>query len=681
MPMMAIGVSHFLTELGILALRSLVLGGLARITLWAFRMRAPSVRLFVWTTVLYGSLVLPVLAWILPPVVAPVPSVLRPATAERFQTPTRAAQQVATPNRSKRVRGISSQEEIKAATQVLLDLQAARSLPGYARSFAWWGLVATWTYWTVSLILLVRIAIAQFLGSRLLRQARRIGEDRVHSRLNIAAGSLRLLHLPEIAESEVVSVPITMGVLRPTIVFPANWRSWSVPKLDAVIAHELSHVARRDALTQRVALLYRAIFWFSPFAWWLNRHLAELAEQASDESVLSRGLDHNVYARTLLGFFEALRVAPGRVWWQGVAMATSGQVEQRMERILAWRGAVPMSLKKSVAVAIVVFAIPVVYVTASLQAAEPSSIAQQPASPSAAAKPTPAPSAPSIAPVGAASAPAVAPVAPGPGGGVAAVAPVAPVLAGGVPGVGPVAPAALANAFQADSFAHHGDSYSYGSDDEQRFVIVTGNSDSVTMSGSSQDVRHAKKLKQTIPGDFIWFQRDERSYVIRDQATVARAKKLWAPQEELGKKQEALGKQQEALGKKQEAIGKRMEAVRVQVPDMTAQLDKLRAEMKALSSGATQEQIGNLQSEIGELQSKIGEIQSHAGDQQSKLGEEMGALGEQQGKLGEEQGELGRQQGELAEKATREMKEILDEAIKNGTAQPEPDSRGDGASL
>jgi hypothetical protein len=49
----------------------------------------------------------------------------------------------------------------------------------------------------------------------------------------------------------------------------------------------------------------------------------------------------------------------------------------------------------------------------------------------------------------------------------------------------------------------------------------------------------------------------------------------------------------------------------------------------------------------------------------------LGALGEQQGKLGEQYGELGRQQGELAEKATREMKQLLDEAITKGTAQPE----------
>jgi len=51
-------------------------------------------------------------------------------------------------------------------------------------------------------------------------------------------------------------------------------------------------------------------------------------------------------------------------------------------------------------------------------------------------------------------------------------------------------------------------------------------------------------------------------------------------------------------------------------------------------------------------------------------------LGEQQGKLGEQQGELGRQQAELAQKASRAMKELLDDAIKKGLAQPEPQQPG-----
>ncbi len=111
----------------------------------------------------------------------------------------------------------------------------------------------------------------------------------------------------------------------------------------------------------------------------------------------------------------------------------------------------------------------------------------------------------------------------------------------------------------------------------------------------------AEELRKKINGDFIFFRRGGKAYVIRDQATIDRARKFWAPEEELGKKQEELGKQQEALGKQQEELGDKMEQVHVAVPDMSAELDKLKSELQQLNGGATQDQIGDIQSKIGEL--------------------------------------------------------------------------------
>jgi hypothetical protein len=528
----------------------------------------------------------------------------------------------------------------------------------------------------------LRFVVGLAFGHRLVQNSRKIDEPRLTIRL--AANVADLPFPPRAAESELISVPLTMGALRPTILLPCEWRDWDDAKLDAVLAHEVSHVARHDALTQRVSLLHRAIFWFSPLAWWLDRHLADLAEQASDEAALACGVDRKDYARTLLGFFETLQTAPGRVWWQGVSMAKAGQAEQRIERILSWKGSVAMHLKKSITIAVVAFALPAVYLAASVH---PASAHPQSAQPTTAQAPTPAAtSEPAPAPDAASQA---EPAIPAPGGEAqisgeppAPAMPPAPSagVAGGVAGPPPVPPAApnapigpvdQVEPAPSQQSSHHGFSYHYGFDDEDRFVIVSGNTDSFTMSGTGQDARHVEKLRKNIQGDFIWFQRDEKSYVIRDQATIDRAKKFWAPQQELGKKQEELGKQQEALGKQQQELGAKMQAIRVNLPDMTAELDKLKAELQQLSSGATVEQVGHLQSEIGRLQSKIGNVQSHAGDQQGKIGEEMGALGEKQGKLGEQQGELGRQQGELSREASRQMKQLLDEALAKGLAQPE----------
>ncbi len=679
---------HIAAESGILlaqladaAARSLALAAVAGLALAVFRVRTTSARLFTWTTVLYAALAIPLLGWVLPSLPIPMPPLVQ-STASHLPNEAVTSDVDAVSNAGqwsgKVVRNVqppeeSSLEKHPAVSGSTILVQHQQPLPHSAVPISW-RTAASVVYLLVALSLMVRLAIGIGLTQRLVETSERINDPRMRSKLAYRSSANALSFLTEVRESTAISVPVTVGPIRSTILLPASWREWDEEKLDAVIAHEMSHVARYDALTQCVALLHRAIFWFSPLSWWLNRHIADLAEQASDEAALCGGADRTHYARTLLQFFETLHAKPRRVWWQGVSMANAGQAEKRLEKILGWRGAVTMRFKKSAAVVIVALAVPVVFLAASAQPTSLSTIASTSQEP-----PPPPPASTQVVPSQPVPPPAagvtVAPMPGVPGHRVISgvPAPVAPIA--GIPAV-PAMPATPAHPGVPGARDKHGFHYSYDFDDEERFVIVSGNSDSVTMSGSSQDVRHAQKLRKQIPGDFIWFQRDEKSYIIRDPATVDRARKLWAPQEELGKKQEELGKQQEALGKQQEELGARMEKVQVKVPDLTAQVDKLRAELKSLSSGATQEQIGKLQSEIGELQSQLGEVQSHAGDQQGKLGEEMGALGEKQGKLGEQQGELGRQQAELAEKATKEMKQILDEAIKNGTAKPEPGETG-----
>ncbi len=749
------------------AARALALAGATAAGLAIFRVTNTSVRLSTWRAVLYTALAMPVLGWLLPPLAVPTPAFLRstrqPTVIEAHVQSVASSSQsfVATPvttsisistnhadgkavvTRNAAVKGVPAAGIGEHAASALRVSQAPATKsasvvanPVAFSTFRWstipWAAVAVMSYLAVALFLLARFGIGLLFGRRLLRASQKIDEPRVALRLASRAHYSGLSVVPGLAESELISVPVTMGALRSTILLPASWREWDKAKLDAILAHEVSHVARHDGLTQRLSLLHRAIFWFSPLAWWLDRHLSDLAEQASDEAALSGGADRNDYARTLLEFFEALHASPGRIWWQGVAMAKAGQAEERLERILSWKGSVAMgakkmnvtrtNLRKLIAVAVVVLALPVVYLAAAVRpagaASEPQHLpfAQERSTPPAqSSAQQPEQNSPPMPQPELSSAPAPAPdeeMAPPPADGpedapapprpeiareihvigtvrrVPAVAPMAPLPSlkslpayppiaalaprGYLAPRAPIAPA-IWSGQTGTSGSHHGGGYSYyyGNDDDLRFVIASGKSDSFTMSGSAMDARHVEKLKKTIQGDFIWFQRDEKSYLIRDQATIDRAKKFWEGEEELGKRQEALGAQQEELGKQQEALGKKMEEVQINVPDMTAELDKLKAKLQKLGSHATMDQIGDLQSEIGDLQSKIGNLQSHAGDAQGKLGEEQGALGEKQGKLGEEQGRLGEQQAELARKATVEMKALLDEAVKNGMAQPE----------
>lgn len=655
-----------LMQLAIDAARTTILAALAALLLAAFRVKATHLRLFTWTAVLYAGLGMPLLGGMLPSIHIPVP--FAAVTA-----PTRVVTDVS-PTTALPVRQITGREiEPAIAPSHSFSNTPPASKPQGSRSARFaslpWTALVLGGYLAIAVYLLIRLVIGVVLARRLVRKSIPIH----HPRLTALIRHLNSRPTAEIVESRSVSVPLTVGVIKPAILLPISWREWDDEKFAGVITHEMSHVGRHDCLSQHVSLLHRAVFWFSPLSWWLNRQIIELAEQASDEEALSRGTDQHSYARALLGFLETIQAAPGRVRWQGVSMASSGRAEKRLEKVLAWRGEKQMATNKSTLTAVVVLAIPVLYLAAAgrpvkAAAAQKVMLAQDqaPAAPTEQSAPPPSID---TAPVNAAPPQA-------PNAGSSDVAPASPANPDSPP-----APPQSPNGLAGD-IAQHGYWYRAGwnSDDEQRFVIVSGKSVGFTMSGSREDARHVERLKQNIAGDFIWFERDEKSYIIRDQATVDRARALWAPQEELGKKQAALGKQQEALGKQQEELGRRMRDVRVKVPDMTAEVDKLKAELQQLGPDATMEQIGRIQSEIGRLQSHIGRIQADAGDDRGKLGEEMGLLGEKQGDLGRQQGELGRQQGELAEKANREMKQLLDDAIKKGIAQPERGESG-GASL
>jgi len=761
------------------AARALAFACVAGLALAAFRVRSVALRLAIWRAVLLVALAMPLLGLLLPPlpVFVPLAAKFVPAQSLAEVAPSREptsraiiVNQVARSN-STRVgvfgRGLHAPDATDAtaatdATRATGARQFADGSPAGAqprRPFPWLAASAA-IYIAVAIFMLIRLALGVFLGRRLERESRRIEESNALARLQFFTRASGLRAAPRLAESDLLSVPVTFGVRRPAILLPAGWRDWDAAELDAVLAHEISHVVRRDALAERLSLLHRAIFWFSPLSWWLTRHLADLAEEASDDAALAAGADRTRYAETLLEFFAALEAAPGRVWWQGVSMATAGQAEKRVDRILEWKGSVAMRLKKPVVIAYVLLAIPVICLIAAFRptiinihsepaqqtaphTTQPPAVpaeqsAQSPAAPAPAATPSNVPQ-PSAAPVPESSAaPAAAPdpmplapevsvrtvvrpmvsvdpvvsvhtvvtplvmpnvrpvVSVAPAVRVVPIVPVPPV-GGSVISVAPVVTVHpfLSPLLQSTTTIN---GTRIGDYDEDTFAVVSGKNyvsasssstsmgtgESVEAGGSDSRPGFVNSLRQSFPGDFIWFIRGGKAYVIRDPAAIKQAMDLFAPsqalgrqQEELGRQQEALGAQQEALGAKQEALGEQMEKVRVKIPAVTAQLRELEEELKKVGQDGTQEDLSRIQEKISEIQARIGELQEKAGEQQSALGEKQGELGEQQGKLGEQQGKLGELQGKLGEqeeaaskKAAREMKKLLDQAIASGLAKP-----------
>jgi beta-lactamase regulating signal transducer with metallopeptidase domain len=663
---------NFLAVVGDAAARSLLLGCFVAASLGALRVKSIEAKLLASRGVLLAALAMPLLVAVCPAIPLPfsVPNLSQGAsvTGAQAQQAVAAYRGEAAPAVSATPRADRDPRSTEETASAPAGGRAASTLPTPLP----WPALTLAAYLAIAFAFFVRLMIGVQFGKRLEDAARSISDLRAMEIFSAASRAAGLRAIPRLAESDLLSVPLMLGVREPVILLPSDWRKWDAEKLAAVLDHELSHVKRSDALIKRLALLHRAIFWFSPLAWWLESHLAELSERASDEAALAGGADRTRYAETLLGFFAELEARPERAWWPGVSMAKAGQAEKRVERILAWRNAMSnkMSnkLTKAFMVGLAICAVPVVALTASLDPSfynlprlaapqppaplELTQSADQTAGPARTAEPHRV-----IAPL-----PPEPPVAEGPA---------APVIA--AVQQPPPPPRAIPTTQEENSFGNEG--RSVGSDWfwGPRFVIVTPGSEPFVMSGSEEDAEHAKSLRDKIPGDFLWFERDEKSYVIRDRATVDRAKKLWATRGDFARDQEALRKKQEALGQQiREEVQQKMNELRVKVPDLTAELQKLQSEVKDLhASGATLQQLGELEREVGELERELGESRSQVGNQMNDLGRRAGDFGRQMGELGRQEGEMARQAVERARQAADEMKQLLDDAIAKGLAKPE----------
>ncbi|MCM1334847.1 MAG: hypothetical protein NC237_07315 [Eubacterium sp.] len=115
-----------------------------------------------------------------------------------------------------------------------------------------------------------------------------------------ALGIVRRITL---ARSDRVAVPLTYGVLRPTILLPDSLDLSDEKRLGYVLEHELIHIRRLDALKKLLCALALSLHWFNPLVWVMFYYYERDLELACDEAVVRRLGEEkrSDYARALIG--------------------------------------------------------------------------------------------------------------------------------------------------------------------------------------------------------------------------------------------------------------------------------------------------------------------------------------------------------------------------------------------
>ncbi|HEV8361919.1 MAG TPA: HEAT repeat domain-containing protein [Gemmatimonadaceae bacterium] len=208
------------------------------------------------------------------------------------------------------------------------------------------------------LLLLVRLARSIVSVNRIIARAGPCDDEALVAQVYTLGKRIGVKQPVELLEADNITIPFTAGILRPVIVLPNVTRDWSAEKQEAVLLHELAHVARRDLWTSLAAHVACAVHWFNPLVWVAARRLRIEGEKACDDAVLRFGTRASDYADQLLQV-----VRDTKIRWAptvAVAMARKSAFEGRLLAILSPetnRGRLTMRIATPVAVGVSLIAL------------------------------------------------------------------------------------------------------------------------------------------------------------------------------------------------------------------------------------------------------------------------------------------------------------------------------------
>lgn len=110
-------------------------------------------------------------------------------------------------------------------------------------------------------------------------------DDRINHMAEDLMQRLSIRKKPALYVNENVSVPITVGLVRPAIILPGE--DWLLKDLQMVLHHELLHVKRRDLWYKWAFQLLLCIHWFNPVLYLIGIKLNIDCELSCDEAVLA----------------------------------------------------------------------------------------------------------------------------------------------------------------------------------------------------------------------------------------------------------------------------------------------------------------------------------------------------------------------------------------------------------
>ena len=217
---------------------------------------------------------------------------------------------------------------------------------------AWW----LGTLWALGAVLIAaRTVCSRALLFAFRRHRIPAGDPILLKRVSTLARRLGIRRRVCVLEAAGLRSPVAFGSFRPTVALPVTFADdFDRRQQDAVLAHELAHLAARDPAWQVVASLLCAALWWHPLVWWLRHRLRAASEAAADEASLLVPGGPDLLADCLVAMGRRLVRGRELGWLSVEGPGFRSSLGRRVERLLdlgtrSWRapGRVRLLLAKT----------------------------------------------------------------------------------------------------------------------------------------------------------------------------------------------------------------------------------------------------------------------------------------------------------------------------------------------
>lgn len=195
------------------------------------------------------------------------------------------------------------------------------------------GLAFLWACGTA--LLLARMVGARWRLQRFRLRHARCDDPGLRPRVEHLAARLGLRRRIEILVAPQLAAPIAFGVVRPVVVLPTGFLDdFDSRQQDAMLTHELAHLAAGDPVWQLLADLAAVLLWWHPLVWWARRKWRAAGELAADEASLLVPQGADTLAACLVALARRLESRPRLAWLAMAGPNWRSALGRRVEHLL-----------------------------------------------------------------------------------------------------------------------------------------------------------------------------------------------------------------------------------------------------------------------------------------------------------------------------------------------------------